>query len=60
MKDPEWEFIRAFCNRVLRDGIESEIKNRDKIKEDARAYRYKRSKVIMMKEAYKLAPGVVK
>jgi hypothetical protein len=49
----EWERLRAFCNLVLRWGVERDEKERMKIMEECRAYRYKRAKRLMVDEVYK-------
>lgn len=51
--DRDWDSLRIFCNLVLRWGIEREVKERNRIMEEVRAYRYKRAKRLMMDEVYR-------
>lgn len=49
--DGDWDTLRLFCNLVLRWGIERDQKERMKIMEECRVYRYKRGKRLMVDEA---------
>ena len=51
--DPEWKFLQAFVNGVLRKGMEREAERMQESMEARRRYRYKVQKRLMIKSVYK-------